>query len=864
MIPGLLYITALILLGIITLLFILTSKKQVEIGNTDIPLEKVLPIQNIEENLIINGNGDITAGYKLFLPETFTLSSEQAEKIFKDWEGVFKMLPAGTIIHQQNFYYEGEYHNSTIGEESNFIHKENLKYYQGKPILHNYTHLYITFAANSSLNKDIAETSLLRKPNYPFKQPYKEIEKRLPEITNYLINFENGIKGIDNYSLIRMSDSDLNTSIFNFLNSSYNTTTCPQSEMVISPISIASNGLMKIGDKYISILSLAEEGNTLSPCNKQPKTPPASIFNNNITVPENIKAEASMIYPLGLGLPINHVLNITIEITDTDNTVRKLKSESAGLNALAVCYAPAKEKQECIKKFCKDVIANGYQTAYTAVNVILYDNDINNLQRKISLTENAFMNMNHSKAYVENYDTANLFFTSIPGNARANYRGFVNTTVQALSYFCKEGLYISDSKGYIFLDRFGCPCVVDLWDSPYINNRNGITIGPSGTGKSYLLNLIILQSIVLKFDTMIVDIGGSYRSLIKLNRGKYFDSQNIESFSFNPFLCKKEKSGKYIYDDEDSEEQESSSDRINLIASIVATIWKVKKEIEPAEWILLKKSITRFYDFVNKEPGKIFPCLNEYYKFLRTYEQTERESKKFDIEELSLMLERYAFGEYSFLLNSEENIDVTYDTLIGFDLESASKTEYFPIVILIVLNITMEKIKRRRGVKKLLIIDEALDFLLDKKMGEFIAHLYRTYRKKEGGIWIAAQNVNFIEKMPDIIRESVVGNSDIKIILDHRKYRESYPALSRTLSFTENDINMLDSIQTTDSWRQFMIKIGSHSFIFGNDVSDFADVAFDSRQKVIVEIENLFRETGSLPVAINQYLENKKKSITKL
>ena len=46
----------------------------------------------------------------------------------------------------------------------------------------------------------------------------------------------------------------------------------------------------------------------------------------------------------------------------------------------------------------------------------------------------------------------------------------------------------------------------------------------------------------------------------------------------------------------------------------------------------------------------------------------------------------------------------------------------------------MDKIKKRQGFAKELIIDEALDFLQDEKFGDFIAYLYRTFRKKEGSI----------------------------------------------------------------------------------------------------------------------------------
>jgi len=97
-------------------------------------------------------------------------------------------------------------------------------------------------------------------------------------------------------------------------------------------------------------------------------------------------------------------------------------------------------------------------------------------------------------------------------------------------------MYVSDTKGHIYNDRFGTPVKINLWDYPTLNNKNRIVIGPSGSGKSFWLNNYILQSYELGRDIMIIDIGGSYRSMIALNGGKYFDSTEQKKFAFNPFL----------------------------------------------------------------------------------------------------------------------------------------------------------------------------------------------------------------------------------------------------------------------------------------------------------------------------------------
>lgn len=133
----------------------------------------------------------------------------------------------------------------------------------------------------------------------------------------------------------------------------------------------------------------------------------------------------------------------------------------------------------------------------------------------------------------------------------------------------KEGMYLSDEKGHIYHDRFGTPAKINLWDYPALNNKNRIVIGPSGSGKSFWLNNYILQSYELGRDMMIIDIGGSYRSMIALNRGKYFDSTEQKKFAFNPFLCDRDKNGKYLYID--TTDAESADDQIKPSSPLSAT-----------------------------------------------------------------------------------------------------------------------------------------------------------------------------------------------------------------------------------------------------------------------------------------------------
>lgn len=65
-----------LLIGLLALVVVLIYSRQSEVELTDrsVDLGDVLPIQTITEDAIINGNGDITVGYRLFLPELWYTS----------------------------------------------------------------------------------------------------------------------------------------------------------------------------------------------------------------------------------------------------------------------------------------------------------------------------------------------------------------------------------------------------------------------------------------------------------------------------------------------------------------------------------------------------------------------------------------------------------------------------------------------------------------------------------------------------------------------------------------------------------------------------------------------------------------------
>jgi type IV secretory pathway VirB4 component len=57
-----------------------------------------------------------------------------------------------------------------------------------------------------------------------------------------------------------------------------------------------------------------------------------------------------------------------------------------------------------------------------------------------------------------------------------------------------------------------------------INNRNKFVLGPSGSGKSFLMNNIIEQYLTYNYDVVIVDTGDSYSGTCKYKEEDTFST----------------------------------------------------------------------------------------------------------------------------------------------------------------------------------------------------------------------------------------------------------------------------------------------------------------------------------------------------
>ncbi len=92
-----------------------------------------------------------------------------------------------------------------------------------------------------------------------------------------------------------------------------------------------------------------------------------------------------------------------------------------------------------------------------------------------------------------------------------------------------------------------------------INNRNKFVLGPSGSGKSFLMNNIIEQYLTYNYDVVIVDTGDSYSGTCKYKGGRYIQYTEEKPITMNPFLM---------------DQKEFNIEKIEFLTNLIFLIWQ--------------------------------------------------------------------------------------------------------------------------------------------------------------------------------------------------------------------------------------------------------------------------------------------------
>lgn len=76
-------------------------------------IESKFPLLAVENGCIISKDADITIGFRVDLPELYTVTNAEYEAIHSAWNKAIKVLPDYSVIHKQDWFVKENYRPAT-------------------------------------------------------------------------------------------------------------------------------------------------------------------------------------------------------------------------------------------------------------------------------------------------------------------------------------------------------------------------------------------------------------------------------------------------------------------------------------------------------------------------------------------------------------------------------------------------------------------------------------------------------------------------------------------------------------------------------------------------------------------------------
>lgn len=259
---------------------------------------------------------------------------------------------------------------------------------------------------------------------------------------------------------------------------------------------------------------------------------------------------------------------------------------------------------------------------------------------------------------------------------------------------------------------------------------------------------------------------------------------------------------------------------------------------------------------------------NSYYEFAleRIPQITAQEKIRFGIRDFAAILKQfYRGGELETTLNADLDVDLFNERFIVFEIDKIKDDPVlFPIVVLIIMDVFLQKMRIKKG-RKALIIEEAWKAIASPTMAEYIKYLYKTVRKFHGIAGVVTQELNDVMDSP-IVKEAIINNSDVKILLDQSKFKDRYEDIAAILGLTPVQrqqiftVNALDNHEGRNYFKEVWICRGQVSDVFGVEEPPECYWAYTTERTEKEALKIYLRHYGTVQEAITRIEDDRRRA----
>ena len=822
-------------------------------------LERRFPLLSVENGCIVSKDADLTVAFEVELPELYTVTADEYEAMHSSWIKAVKVLPEHSVVCKQDWFVKETYRPKTDDGEQSFLTRSYELHFNERPYLNHKCYLFLTKTTRERSRRKSDFNTLCRGFLLPKEITDKDAAARFLEAVE---QFERIMNDSGHIRLRRLETDEITGTkerpglVEKYFSLSLEDETAVLQDICLKP------GRMRIGDKRLCL-------HTLSDTEDLPGRLSTDMRYERMST-DRSDCRLSFAAPVGLLLSCNHIYSQYVFIDDAQEILQMMEKNSRNMLSLSKYSRSNAINQEWTEMYLDEAHTKGVLPVRCHCNVIAWAEDAEEFRRIRNDTGSQLAMMECTPRY-NTIDTPVIYWAGIPGNAGdfPSEESFYTFLEQAVCLFAGETNYKSSPSpfGIRLADRQnGIPVHVDISDLPMkrgiITNRNKFILGPSGSGKSFFTNHLVRQYYEQGAHILLVDTGNSYQGLCRMihdrtngKDGIYITYEEDNPISFNPFYTE---SGKFDVEKRDS------------INTLILTLWKREDESpKRSEEVALSGAVNAYIRKIS-ENRNIRPDFNGFYEFVaddyrRMIEEKKVREKDFDIDGFLNVLEPfYRGGDYDFLLNSDKELDLTGKRFIVFELDNISSNKVLlPVVTLIIMETFIAKMRRLKGIRKMILIEECWKALMSANMSEYIKYLFKTVRKYFGEAVVVTQEVDDIISSP-IVKEAIINNSDCKILLDQRKYMNKFEHIHRLLGLTEKEKGQILSINQANHPGRFYREVwiglgGTCSAVYATEVSEEEYFTFTTEESEKLEVQRIAGgPEGSLEGAIRRLAEKKR------
>lgn len=783
-----------------------------------------MPIMGVEHDCLLSKQGDVTAAFEVVLPELFTLSDQEYEALHQAFIKSIKVLPKFSVFHKQDYFTESRYVADFSKDDVRFLARSSERFFHERPYLDHRCYIFLSKKPANRKPSTSLFSNLLRRSIVPGETIHPKL---VQDFFDSVGQFQKILEDSGFVQLRRLGDDELaGTREKAGILERYLNLHTREEEILLQDISFKDG--IQIGGNYCQLYTLADVEDLPGYC--------GSRINYDRYSTDRTKFSIGFASVLGQMLSCNHLYNQYIFIEDAQKTIKRLESKRLRLQSLSAYSRENAISRDAVNEFLNEAISQQRLPVKAHFNVLVWTSQKEKLKDLKNLVSAALAQMDASPKH-ETEGAPQILWAGIPGNGGdfPSNDTFDTFAEQACCFLNLETNYRSSISpfGIRLGDRLtGRPVHVDLWDAPVqqglIANRNMFCLSGSGGGKSFWTNHLVRSYREQDTHILIVDVGHSYNITCGLLKGYYFTYDENNPIKFNPFYLPP---GDVL----DTETKES-------IKTLLLALWKKSDEIfNRSEYVALSNALQLYFDHL-KQNSSIFPCFNTFYEFLqeefvKVLQNDGVKEKDFDFSNFLYVLRPYyKGGEFDYLLNATENLDLLHEKFIVFELDAIKDHPILlSVAAITIIQTFISKMRKLKGVRKMIVIEEAWKAIANEGMAEYIKYLFKTVRKFYGSVCLVTQEIEDIISS-EIIKQAIINNADIKVLLDQSKYQNKFGLIQEMLGITDKQIAEILSINKGQEpgrrYKDLWIGLGaSHSKVYRLEVSPQEYFTYTSEQK---------------------------------